>query len=56
MPLQDIDPFGEAFLELFGAWRETGSPYHGVPPELNRTMAPRPSLSFPTVAPIVADE
>jgi hypothetical protein len=31
MPLQDIDPFGEAFMELFGAWRQAGSPYHGVP-------------------------
>jgi hypothetical protein len=31
MPLQDVDPFGEAFFELFGAWREAGSPYHGVP-------------------------
>ena len=30
MPLQDVDPFGEAFFELFGAWREAGSPYHGV--------------------------
>lgn len=31
MPLQGVDPFGEAFFELFGAWREAGSPYHGVP-------------------------
>ncbi len=31
MPLQEVDPFGEAFFELFGAWREAGSPYHGVP-------------------------
>jgi hypothetical protein len=31
MPLQDVDPFGEAFFELFVAWREAGSPYHGVP-------------------------
>lgn len=31
MPLQDVDPFGEKFFELFGAWREAGSPYHGVP-------------------------
>lgn len=31
MPLQDVDPFGEAFFEMFGAWREAGSPYHGVP-------------------------
>lgn len=31
MPLQDVDPFGEAFMELFGEWRAAGSPYHGVP-------------------------
>lgn len=31
MPLQDVDPFGEAFFELFGEWRAAGSPYHGVP-------------------------
>lgn len=31
MPLQGVDPFGEQFFELFGAWQEAGSPYHGVP-------------------------
>lgn len=31
MPLQDVDPFGEAFFDLFGEWRAAGSPYHGVP-------------------------
>jgi hypothetical protein len=31
MPLQDVDPFGEAFMELFGEWKAAGSPYHGVP-------------------------
>lgn len=31
MPLQDVDPFGEAFMELFGEWQRAGSPYHGVP-------------------------
>lgn len=31
MPLQGVDPFGDAFFELFGAWRDAGSPYHGVP-------------------------
>jgi hypothetical protein len=31
MPLQDVDPFGDAFFELFGEWRAAGSPYHGVP-------------------------
>ena len=31
MPLQDIDPFGEAFFDLYGEWTAAGSPYHGVP-------------------------
>lgn len=30
MPLQGVDPFGEEFFELFGEWREAGSPYHGL--------------------------
>lgn len=31
MPLQDVDPFGEEFMELFGEWRAQGAPYHGLP-------------------------
>ena len=31
MPLQDVDPFGEQFFELFTEWQSSGSPYHGVP-------------------------
>ena len=31
MPLQGLDPFGEAFFELFGDWKKAGSPYHGMP-------------------------
>ena len=30
MPLMDVDPFGEAFFELYGEWQEAGSPYHGL--------------------------
>jgi hypothetical protein len=31
MPLQDVDPFGEAFFDMFGEWQAAGSPYHGIP-------------------------
>ena len=31
MPLQGVDPFGEAFFELFEKWRGEGSPFHGIP-------------------------
>lgn len=30
MPLTDVDPFGEAFFELYGDWQAAGSPFHGV--------------------------
>ncbi len=30
MPLQDVDPFGEKFFELYGEWASNGSPYHGI--------------------------
>lgn len=30
MPLRGVDPFGEAFFDLFERWRAEGSPYHGV--------------------------
>ena len=29
-PLRGIDPFGEAFMELYTAFNEAGRPYHGV--------------------------
>jgi hypothetical protein len=32
MPLRGVDPFGEEFFSLYGAWEEAGSPYHGLPP------------------------
>ena len=30
MPLQNVDPFGEAFFELHAEWQAAGSPYHGI--------------------------
>lgn len=30
MPLQDVDPFGDKFFELYGEWAANGSPYHGI--------------------------
>ena len=32
MPLRGVDPFGDEFFALYGAWEEAGSPYHGLPP------------------------
>ncbi len=32
MPLRGVDPFGEEFFSLYGAWEAAGSPYHGLPP------------------------
>ena len=33
MPLRGVDPFlSEEFISLYGAWKEAGSPYHGLPP------------------------
>lgn len=30
MPLLGVDPFGDAFFELYGEWQANGSPYHGL--------------------------
>lgn len=34
MPLRGVDPFGEEFFSLYGAWEAAGSPYHGLPPTM----------------------
>ncbi len=31
MPLTGGNPFGTEFMELYTAWQEAGSPYHGLP-------------------------
>ena len=31
MPLRGENPFGQEFFDLYGAFREAGSPYHGIP-------------------------
>jgi hypothetical protein len=31
MPLTGRDPFGQEFLDLYDEWKESGSPYHGLP-------------------------
>ena len=31
MPLLGEDPFGQEFLDLYDEWKESGSPYHGLP-------------------------
>ncbi len=31
MPLVGEDPFGDAFLARYEAWKERGSPFHGLP-------------------------
>ncbi len=39
MPLQGVDPFGDAFFELYGEFQAAGSPFHGISrgsPDLSR--------------------
>lgn len=31
LPLTGGDPFGQEFFDMYGAWQEAGSPYHGLP-------------------------
>jgi hypothetical protein len=31
LPLTGGDPFGQEFFDMYGAWQEAGSPYHGIP-------------------------
>jgi hypothetical protein len=31
MPLRGENPFGQEFFDLYGAYREAGSPFHGIP-------------------------
>ena len=31
MPLRGGNPFGQEFFDLYGAYKEAGSPYHGIP-------------------------
>ncbi len=37
MPLQDVDPFGQVFFDLYGRWEAAGAPYHGLPPTVSAT-------------------
>ena len=30
LPLTGGDPFGQEFFDMYGAWQEAGSPYHGL--------------------------
>jgi hypothetical protein len=30
MPLMGDDPFGQKFFDMYTAWQEAGSPYHGI--------------------------
>ena len=31
MPLRGATPFGQEFFDLYGSYKEAGSPYHGIP-------------------------
>ena len=48
MPLVEEDPFGEAFLARFDAWRDKGSPAHVLPTELRSDGIGPESVTVPT--------